>query len=121
MAHSAGLFLVDGIMLVTNHEDINDSDIVELQDQLAVQVHAKSAKGIVIDISALDIVDTFVGRIIAQLAGIGSILDAPTFVVGMRPAVAMTLVELGMTLPDVRTARSLGHALAQLRDSPAIG
>lgn len=115
MAQAAGLFMVDEIMLVAIDEDINDSDIVALQDRLAEEVHANDAQGIVIDISALEIVDTFVGRIIAQLAGIGILLDAPTYLVGMRPAVAMTLVELGMTLPAVKTARNLQHAVSRLR------
>ncbi|GGB19640.1 STAS domain-containing protein [Allosediminivita pacifica] len=115
MSQSAGLYLVDEIMLVAIDEDINDSDIVDLQDRLAQRVHDTGARGIVIDVSALEIVDTFVGRIIAQLAGIGTLLDSPTYLVGMRPAVAMTLVELGMTLPTVRTARNLQHALERLR------
>lgn len=115
MTQSAGLYLVDGIMLVAIDEHVTDSDIIDLQDRLAQQVHATSAQGIVIDINALEIVDTFVGRIIAQLAGIGTLLDSPTYLVGMRPAVAMTLVELGMTLPNVHTARDLQHALDRLR------
>lgn len=117
MSQAAGLFLVDDIMLVAIDENINDGDILALQDRLAEEVHANDAKGIVIDISALEIVDTFVGRIIAQLAGIGTLMDAPTFLVGMRPAVAMTLVELGMTLPNVQTARNLQHALVRLRST----
>ncbi|MFW2589822.1 STAS domain-containing protein [Sagittula sp. SSi028] len=115
MAQAAGLFLVDDIMLVAVDENINDSDIVALQDRLSQEVYDNDAKGIVIDISALEIVDTFVGRIIAQLASIGVLMDAPTYLVGMRPAVAMTLVELGMTLPTVKTARNLQHAVTRLR------
>ena len=117
MSRTGGIFLVDDIMLVAIDEDITDSDIIDLQDRLAREVHANDAKGIVIDISALEIVDTFVGRIIGQLAGIGALLDAPTYLVGMQPAVAMTLVELGMTLPGVRTARNLQHALERLRSA----
>ncbi len=116
MSQGTGIYLVDGILLVGIDENINDSDILDLEDRLAERVHESRARGIVIDISALEIVDTFVGRIIAQLAGIGALLDSPTYLVGMRPAVAMTLVELGMTLPTVRTARNLQHAVERLRE-----
>jgi len=118
MAHHAGLQLVEGVMLVTLGENVTDDDILSLQSHLADRVHRARARAVVIDIAALDVVDTFVGRIIGQLAGIGALLDARTFLVGMRPAVAMSLVELGMTLPDIHTARNVQHALDQLRRLP---
>ena len=111
------IHLVDQVLLVAIHEDITDTDIIDLQDQLSERVAAEEAKGVVIDISALEIVDTFVGRVIAQLASIAKLLDAQTFLVGMRPAVAMTLVELGMYLPETQTALSLTHAMERLRSA----
>ena len=77
-------------------------------------------RGVVVDISALEIVDTFVGRVLAQLTSVARLLDAETYVVGMRPAVAMTLVELGMYLPENHTALTLSHALDKMRQSGLI-
>ncbi|MBM7069744.1 STAS domain-containing protein [Actibacterium sp. 188UL27-1] len=111
------IHMVDGVLLVGIHEDVTDTDIMGLQDRLADRVASERAQGVVIDISALEIVDTFVGRVIAQLANIARLLDAQTFLVGMRPAVAMTLVELGMHLPETRTALSLTHAMERLRSN----
>ncbi|UWQ49097.1 STAS domain-containing protein [Leisingera caerulea] len=112
---AASIHLVEDVLLVAIQEDITDTDILDLQDVLSERVSAEGARGVVIDISTLEIVDTFVGRVIAQLANIANLLDAETFVVGMRPAVAMTLVELGMNLPETRTALSLTHAMQRLR------
>ena len=115
MAEAAGIYLVDEVLLVAMRDDITDTGILELQDALAERVSTTGAHGVILDISALEIVDTFVGRVIAQLARTGRLLDATTYVVGMRPAVAMTLVELGMTLPATQTALNLGHAMEKLR------
>lgn len=113
--NAGAIYEVDGVLLVSIRADITDTDIVDLQDVLSERITGSGAQGVVIDISALDIVDTFVGRILAQLTGIARLLDAETYVVGMRPAVAMTLVELGMYLPDNHTALTLTHALEKMR------
>ncbi len=116
MSGVAAINLVENALLVSIQDDVTDTDIIELQDTLSQRIALEeNIRGVVLDISALEIVDTFVGRVIAQLAGIARLLDAQTFVVGMRPAVAVTLVELGMYLPESRTALSLTHALAQLK------
>ncbi|MBW4330115.1 STAS domain-containing protein [Stakelama sp. CBK3Z-3] len=111
MMNPASIYLVEGILLVSIRQDVTDTDIIDLQDVLAGRIAETGAAGVVIDISELEIVDTFVGRVLAQVTGIARLLDAETFVVGMRPAVAMTLVELGMYLPENRTALTLTHAL----------
>lgn len=113
---AAAIYPVDGVLLVSICDDITDTDILDLQDELSERIVDSEARGVVIDISALDIVDTFVGRVLAQLTSIARLLDAETFVVGMRPAVAMTLVELGMFLPQNRTALNLTHALQKMRE-----
>jgi len=107
--------LVEHALLVSIQDDITDTEILELQDRLSNKISENRIDGVILDISALEIVDTFVGRVIAQLAGISRLLAADTYVVGMRPTVAVTLVELGMYLPEIRTALSLPHALTQLR------
>jgi rsbT antagonist protein RsbS len=91
-------------LLVTIQVDMQDQTALALQDDLANKIAATGAKGVLIDISALEIVDSFVGRMLASISGISRILDATTVVVGMQPAVAITLVELGLSLEGVRTA-----------------
>jgi rsbT antagonist protein RsbS len=113
--NSAAIYSVEGVLLVSVRQDVTDTDIIDLQDVLSSRIAETDARGVVIDISELDIVDTFVGRVLAQLTAIARLLDAETFVVGMRPAVAMTLVELGMYLPENRTALTLTHALEKIR------
>ncbi|MBR9892298.1 STAS domain-containing protein [bacterium] len=115
MAGVTSINLVENALLVSIQDDVTDTEIVELQDTLSNRIAKENVKGVILDISSLEIVDTFVGRVIAQLAGISRLLAAETYVVGMRPAVAVTLVELGMYLPETRTALSLTHALSQLR------
>lgn len=115
MSGIASIHLVENALLVSIQDDVTDVEILDLQDALSRRIAEENVAGVVIDITALEIVDTFVGRVIAQLAGISRLLDAETYVVGMRPAVAVTLVELGMYLPETRTALSLTHALSQLR------
>ncbi|MBN8190326.1 STAS domain-containing protein [Salipiger thiooxidans] len=115
MSGVTSINLVENALLVSIQDDVTDTEIVALQETLSNRIAKERVKGVILDISSLEIVDTFVGRVIAQLAGISRLLAAETYVVGMRPAVAVTLVELGMYLPDIRTALSLTHALSQLR------
>ena len=104
-------------LLVTIQVDMHDEIAVRLLDDLTTMVTKTTARGVVIDISALDMVDSFIGRMIADIAATSRILDAETVVVGMQPAVAITLVELGMSLPGVRTALDVEKAMELLRDS----
>ncbi|MER8013956.1 STAS domain-containing protein [Streptomyces griseoluteus] len=102
-------------LVVSVQFDLEDQTVLNLQEDLADQIVAHSARGVVIDISALEIVDSFVGRMLATVASISRVLDARTVVVGMRPAVAITLVELGLSLGGVSTALDLEKGLAKLR------
>jgi rsbT antagonist protein RsbS len=110
------------ILLVTIQVDMEDQMALALQDDLANRISETGAKGVLIDISALEIVDSFVGRMLASISGISRILDATTVVVGMQPAVAITLVELGLSLEGVRTALNVERGLellAQARGEPS--
>ena len=102
-------------LLVTIQLDMQDQMALALQDDLANKVSATGAKGVLIDISALEIVDSFVGRMLASISGISRILDATTVVVGMQPAVAITLVELGLSLEGVRTALNVERGMELLQ------
>ena len=104
-------------LLVTIQVDMEDQTAMALQDDLAEQISKTGANGVLIDISALEIVDSFVGRMLAAISGIGRILDATTVVVGMQPAVAITLVELGLSLEGVKTALNVSRGLALLEAS----
>jgi rsbT antagonist protein RsbS len=103
------------VLLVSIQIDLQDESVLALQDDLAERIVESGAAGVVIDISAVEIVDSFIGRMFATVASLSKVLDAETVVVGMRPAVAITLVELGMSLPGVRTALDLERGLAALR------
>lgn len=105
-------------LLVTIQVDMHDRLALTLQDDLTSRIVSDHAKGVLIDISALEIVDSFMGRTLGNIAGMARILDAETVVVGMRPAVAITLVELGLSLPGVRTALSVEKGM-QLMAAPA--
>jgi rsbT antagonist protein RsbS len=105
------------ILLVTIQVDMHDQLAVRLLDDLTNMVTKTKAAGVLIDISALDMVDSFIGRMLADVAATSRILDAQTVVVGMQPAVAITLVELGMSLPGVRTALDVERGMELLRDA----
>ena len=118
--NAAAIYAVEGVLLVSITSDITDTDIIDLQESLSKRIADTECRGVVVDISALEIVDTFVGRVLAQLTSVARLLDAETYVVGMRPAVAITLVELGMYLPENHTALTLSHALDKMRQSGLI-
>ena len=101
-------------LLVTIQVDMQDQMALALQDDLANKISVTEAKGVLIDISALEIVDSFVGRMLASISGISRVLDATTVVVGMQPAVAITLVELGLSLTGVRTALNVERGMELL-------
>jgi rsbT antagonist protein RsbS len=103
---------IGDVLLVSIQIDLQDQIALALQDDLAERIAATGAKGVLIDISALDIVDSFIGRMLSTIASISRVLDAETVVVGMRPAVAITLVELGLSMPGVRTALNVERGLA---------
>jgi rsbT antagonist protein RsbS len=104
-------------LLVSIQVDMHDRLAMTLQDDLTTSVVKNRARGVLIDISSLEIVDSFIGRMLGNIAAMSRVLDAETVVVGMRPAVAITLVELGMSLPGVRTALTLERAMDMLRES----
>jgi rsbT antagonist protein RsbS len=106
-------------LLVTIQVDMHDRLAMTLQDDLTTMISKISARGVLIDISALEMVDSFIGRVIGNIASMSRILDAQTVVVGMRPAVAITLVELGLSLPGVRTALNVEKGMDLLRISLA--
>ncbi|SNT07658.1 rsbT antagonist protein RsbS [Streptosporangium subroseum] len=108
------------ILIVSIQIDLQDQSVLALQEDLSEQVVATGARGVIIDISAVEIVDSFIGRMLATIAGISRMLDAETVVVGMRPAVAITLVELGLSLGGVRTALNLEKGVALLNHIESV-
>jgi rsbT antagonist protein RsbS len=102
-------------LLVSIQVDMHDRMAMTLQDDLTSRIVATNARGVMIDISALEIVDSFIGRMLNNIASMSRVLDAVTVVVGMRPAVAITLVELGLTLTGVQTALNVDRGLALIR------
>ena len=102
-------------LLVTIQVDMQDQTALGLQDDLANRIAKTGASGVMIDISALEIVDSFVGRMLTSISGIARILSATTVVVGMQPAVAITLVELGLSLEGVKTALNVERGMELLR------
>ena len=103
-------------LLVTIQVDMHDQLALTLQDDLSERISRTSARGVLIDISALDMVDSFIGRMIGTISGLSRIMDAQTVLVGMQPAVAITLVELGLTLPGVSTALNVERGMKLLQD-----
>lgn len=104
-------------LLVTIQVDLMDQTALALQDDLASKIERVGATGVLIDISALEIVDSFIGRMLASISGIANVLGAASVVVGMQPAVAITLVELGLSLDGVRTALNVERGMELLRQS----
>lgn len=104
-------------LLVSIQVDMHDRLALNLQDDLTRKIVDTKARGVLIDISALDIVDSFIGRMLANIARVSSVLDAQTVVVGMQPAVAITLVELGLTLEGVITALNVEKGMALLENA----
>ncbi|ARP84045.1 anti-anti-sigma factor [Bordetella genomosp. 8] len=108
-------------LLVTIQVELHDQLAVTLQDDLTQQLSRTHARGVLIDISALEIVDSFIGRTLAHIASMARIMDANTVIVGMRPAVAITLIELGMSLTGIKTALNVDKGMDLLRQSDVHG
>ena len=102
-------------LLVTIQIDMHDQLALRLQDDLSNTIQKYASRGVLIDISALEIVDSFIGRMLDNIAAVSRILDADTVVVGMRPAVAITLVELGLSLTGVKTALNVERGMALIQ------
>jgi rsbT antagonist protein RsbS len=107
-------------LLVTIQVDMHDRLALVLQDELTSRIVSDGARGVLIDISSLDIVDSFIGRMLSNIAGMARMLDAETVVVGMRPSVAITLVELGLSLPGIRTALNVDRGMELLNSSLSL-
>ena len=102
------------VLLITIQVEMHDKLALILEEDLTMRISQTGAKGVLIDISSLEIVDSFIGRMLDNIAAVSRVLDADTVVVGMRPAVAITLVELGLSLPGVRTALNVERGMALL-------
>ena len=107
-------------LLVTIQVDLDDRVALALQDDLTERIVTTRARGVLIDISSLEIVDSFIGRMLGNIAAMSQVLDAATVVVGMRPQVAITLVELGLSLPNVRTALNVEDGMAMLAQAVTV-
>lgn len=107
-------------LLVTIQVDMHDQLAMTLQDDLTSAIAKHGSRGVLIDISSLEIVDSFIGRMLANISGMARILDAQTVLVGMQPAVAITLVELGMSMPGVRTALNVEAGMDLLRQLVSV-
>lgn len=115
MSERVPILKVGEILVVSIAVDLSDETAVALEEDLSARIVATSARGVIIDISGLEIVDSFIGRMLATIASISRVLDAETIVVGMRPAVAITLTELGLSLGGIRTALNAEKGFELLR------
>ena len=106
---------VGNVLLVAIQVDMHDRLALALQDELANTIVRTGARAVLIDISTLELVDSFIGRVLGTIAGVARLLDARTVVVGMRPAVAITMVELGLSLDGIATALTVEQGIARLR------
>jgi rsbT antagonist protein RsbS len=102
-------------LLVTIQVDMHDQLALKLQDDLSNAIQKNASRGVLVDISSLEMVDSFIGRMVSDISGISKVLGADTVLVGMQPAVAITLVELGLSLPGVATALNVERGMALLR------
>ncbi|MCW2276734.1 STAS domain-containing protein [Heliophilum fasciatum] len=106
---------IGDLLLVTIQLDMHDQLVMDLQKDITNMVRTTEAKGVILDISGLDMVDSFIGRMLGTIAAMTAVMDAHTFVVGMQPAVAITIVELGLPLGGVHTALNVEKAIERLR------
>ena len=109
---------IGSTLLVSIQVDLQDQSVQQLQEDVAERIAATGAKGVIIDITAVEIVDSFIGRMLSMIGSMSRLFDAQTVLVGMRPAVAITLVELGLTLDGVRTALNTEKGLRLLSGGP---
>ena len=119
MQEKIPILQIEDLLLVSIQVDMHDRLALQLQDDLMEKICATNARGVLIDISSLEVVDSFIGRVIGNISAIARVLDAKTVVVGMQPAVAITLVELGLTLDGVHTALNVSRGMALLRRTEA--
>jgi rsbT antagonist protein RsbS len=112
---------VEDVLIATVLEDVTDSDALALQSDLGHQLEVRGATGVLIDLSVVGIVDSFLGRVLAEVATLSRLLGAPTVIAGIQPAVAVTLVELGVQLGGVRTALTSDAGMRMLREGSAGG
>ena len=115
MAENIPILQLEDLLLVSIQVDMHDRLAMQLQDDLTREINETGARGVLIDISGLDVVDSFIGRVLGNISAMARVLDARTVVVGMRPAVAITLVELGLSLEGVHTALNVSKGMALLR------
>ncbi len=106
---------IGDFLLITIQVDMHDQLALQLQDDLTARIAKTGARGVLLDISTLDVVDSFIGRMISNISSVAGVLSARTVVVGMQPAVAITLVELGLSLPGVQTALNAERGMELLR------
>ena len=112
---------VEDVLIATVLEDVTDTDAVALQIELGHQLEVRGAKGVLIDLSVVGIVDSFLGRVLAEVAAMSQLLGTPTVIAGIQPAVAVTLVELGVHMAGVRTALTSDAGMRMLREGRAGG